>query len=852
MILNELFTLSELSPDTLASYKKKAGADASAADAAGDYARGNKRFKGIVKATKKQFANDTKGVAEGAAKFDPKTGLPLGQQISEFGGDATQFGTPTQSTPTTEQPPRRGYSIILTGKPGRDWMAEYAWQALEKVFPREYPGNSSVSNYSGDKTVTPAMRKVLEVANRGSAVAKTGITSEDIAETLVAKLAVNRVPAQYWRITSEDLDEGVTEGINDRGFFNNVEQWHEAKSEIEHDDQWETPKYIVVKNNGKTVAKWSKADSYGWVDSSEQGVAEAEEVYLGGMSRVERESRFKRRKQDLLQDYALLGKVTTEVIRAINNEVFLTKEQIIDFYKQQIDDPDLTALEYAHDNNIPSSGLLKGVLRYLLGRGFSMFDIRKLVGKAAEQKKKEVAESGEKDRQWSNKDMERLRVATRDFDDILSADGPEAIKQELIKKRIKTKPMAGPKGVLPEQGVAEGLPQTLRKVVPGYAKREIDKKMDAGKFGKTDADKDANFQRYKKIQDKLKEQGVAEGANSKVSVTLNGQPIGHIERDTVADDDGVIGYVGVVYDGTARPYTLHGYEDRNELKHAIADVYRNRVAKKGVAEGSSSHAELAQMAYDAYVAATRKGNGPMAAHYLKQHLKHKADAAKAKSGVAEGLVKGEYGRVLDALQLYYPRLSMEELNVPGYHKVVADKANVPVEYAARVINDFARDNDPDEDEFGDFNDDEQGVAEGEVAMPTGQATGIDSQTNAPPSRSFAVKIVHDIGRQGKALIIWNALEDILPRDYPRVPFQKQTGNEPQARVLFDLHDDGFSIVKQNISSQDVAETIANKFQAKGIAAEVIDGGIYEEQGVSEAADNELQSMLKSAGIVRNI
>jgi hypothetical protein len=64
---------------------------------------------------------------------------------------------------------------------------------------------------------------------------------------------------------------------------------------------------------------------------------------------------------------------------------------------------------------------------------------------------------------------------------------------------------------LDNQDVAEGLPQTLRKVVPGYAKREIDKKMDAGKFGKTDADKDANFQRYKKIQDKLKEQGVAEG-----------------------------------------------------------------------------------------------------------------------------------------------------------------------------------------------------------------------------------------------------------------------------------------------------------------------------------------------------
>lgn len=61
-----------------------------------------------------------------------------------------------------------------------------------------------------------------------------------------------------------------------------------------------------------------------------------------------------------------------------------------------------------------------------------------------------------------------------------------------------------------QEGVAEGLPQTLRKVVPGYAKREIDKKMDAEKFGRTDVDRDANYYRYKKIQDKIKEQGVVE------------------------------------------------------------------------------------------------------------------------------------------------------------------------------------------------------------------------------------------------------------------------------------------------------------------------------------------------------
>ena len=62
--------LNELSPATLASYKKKAGAAATAADAAGDTKTGNKRFSGIVKATKKQFDQDAKGVSEGKADYN--------------------------------------------------------------------------------------------------------------------------------------------------------------------------------------------------------------------------------------------------------------------------------------------------------------------------------------------------------------------------------------------------------------------------------------------------------------------------------------------------------------------------------------------------------------------------------------------------------------------------------------------------------------------------------------------------------------------------------------------------------------------------------------------------------------
>jgi hypothetical protein len=53
-------TLNELSTDKLAQYKKAAYADAKQSDADGKYARGDKRFSGINKATNKQFDNDLK------------------------------------------------------------------------------------------------------------------------------------------------------------------------------------------------------------------------------------------------------------------------------------------------------------------------------------------------------------------------------------------------------------------------------------------------------------------------------------------------------------------------------------------------------------------------------------------------------------------------------------------------------------------------------------------------------------------------------------------------------------------------------------------------------------------------
>lgn len=81
--------INELSTEKLGQYKKAAGADARAADKSGDFARGNKRFAGIVKATKKQFDNETKPKKESAIMkglVDENLGTPYpGTYEQEFG-----------------------------------------------------------------------------------------------------------------------------------------------------------------------------------------------------------------------------------------------------------------------------------------------------------------------------------------------------------------------------------------------------------------------------------------------------------------------------------------------------------------------------------------------------------------------------------------------------------------------------------------------------------------------------------------------------------------------------------------------------------------------------------------------
>ena len=95
--------LTELSTEKLAQYKTAAAADANKADKAGDFKKGDKRFKGINTATKKQFDNDAK-------KVDETVGLPYPGTYEETNDMFKGSGQRRVGTLTTEQDMGEGWS----------------------------------------------------------------------------------------------------------------------------------------------------------------------------------------------------------------------------------------------------------------------------------------------------------------------------------------------------------------------------------------------------------------------------------------------------------------------------------------------------------------------------------------------------------------------------------------------------------------------------------------------------------------------------------------------------------------------------------------------------------------------
>lgn len=164
----------------------------------------------------------------------------------------------------------------------------------------------------------------------------------------------------------------------------------------------------------------------------------------------------------------------------------------------------------------------------------------------------------EEKRKASEARAKLMMQQAKEKDDLAAAHKKE--KENLTKEQVE---------------LEEGLKQTLRKVVPGYAKREIDKKMDAGKFGKTDVDKDANFQRYKKIQDKLNKEQV----ELEESMTASWQKVQSMDKGSIT---------GSKEDAKKRLAYLHAVHahhkkfgnDTKKVKDEIERINRSRLTEE--------------------------------------------------------------------------------------------------------------------------------------------------------------------------------------------------------------------------------------------------------------------------------
>ena len=560
MFINDIFgdnnkKLDEVSNELLGRYKKAAGADASAADKRGDVEQGNKRFKGIVKATIKQGDNDakrhkTQGMAEGSMiddlldvpgkvvrkAQDAARGMPPGtvpDSQDDLVNTATKFGKQVIDTATDAA---RGMPTGTVPKPQKDKDV------------KEQTGNAP----------TQAQVNKLDAAGNQISQAK-----QDIEAGNNVKGAFNAA-----RGINQALDAGGAT-LGDKASL----AWTGLKA------AGSAGLAYMQGKNPQAAAADSVANSIvgplSGVDTK-QAAATAQQYRGPNAKDITKDPQFAKlplaKQQQVTQaqqqirdmgddDFANVQNFDAKQTAA-NLASAMKEEQVQQYNPKGV--PIKTAQAAPAPLNVPQGWEAKT-------QADGSTRISKQGSIPSDVYKQNIADY--KAQNWTPEKM-------NDYGQRMASGQGYTAAEKAANYQQQQKSFGQYADTpLDEQGVAEGLPQTLRKVVPGYAKREIDKKMDAEKFGRTDVDRDANYYRYKKIQDKIKEQGVAEGKKP--------------DNYHIVNKDG-------------KPASLASYADRasavkdRDAKHPGAEVRQvgPRGKVKGVSESglnrSSDHRKLGQ------------------------------------------------------------------------------------------------------------------------------------------------------------------------------------------------------------------------------------------------------------------
>ena len=147
---DEVQMIDELSNELLGRYKKAAGEQASAADKAGNYAKGDKRFKGINKATNKQFDNDLKKHGQ----YQKEEVEPIDEISQKLAGDYYGAATKKHIDKVGVKPnmyDRIEKDMGKKRKDGIDRAFARITKPVNEGIPHIGPVNTNKVNHAGDE-----------------------------------------------------------------------------------------------------------------------------------------------------------------------------------------------------------------------------------------------------------------------------------------------------------------------------------------------------------------------------------------------------------------------------------------------------------------------------------------------------------------------------------------------------------------------------------------------------------------------------------------------------------------------------------------------------------------------------
>jgi len=225
--MKEETQLDELSNEKLADYKKKAGEDASKADKEGDIKKGNKRFSGIMKATRKQFDNDDKKTNEDVTEASQRVDSLVTDALKIMKGSELKDAVQALKTVLgdREYNDRRGHYNFYV----KQLVDMYGKKTNEELSPKQKAIDKNKNGKIDGSDLAKLRGEELSAKQKALDKNKNGkIDGDDLAK--LRKEETDLQEKSDYEIYHKDYSTAVQTAIKQaekRGFEVDMDDWHD-------------------------------------------------------------------------------------------------------------------------------------------------------------------------------------------------------------------------------------------------------------------------------------------------------------------------------------------------------------------------------------------------------------------------------------------------------------------------------------------------------------------------------------------------------------------------------------------------------------------------------------------------